>query len=824
MTINPSTSNADLFQRAWQLSIDLMPLFSLAESDVSESLLERTQELMTASGLIMLIDGKFISYGSVPNQQQTQQLLVWLSQQTQEAVFSCTNLAEQFPVAAEYPNQLSALLALGIPVSKNNGLAWFRSKNCLPWSDHEIEISRFINNSLSEVFTQQHLMAELIEERKQMSFFFNNTPTLIGYWDVNLINQFCNNAYSKWFGQSPAAIKGKHLRELLGDKVYNSISFEIAGAMNGEIQQFERHYTNAETGETIYTLTSYYPDMENGQIKGFFVIGVDITDHVRLKDLSLKNETILNSMTKGILLTDQNQQVIYINPTFEDMSGYTLTDLQGKDFDVLQGSNTDQKEVQKIKAALTDQQVYQGEILSYRKNGTEFWNEIHINPIYDAKNKLSQFIYFQSDISNRKRLEVELITSESQFRTLANAAPVLIWLAGLDKLCYWFNTAWLEFTGRSMEQENGNGWAEGVHPEDFDRCLDIYVTNFDKRLPFRMEYRLRRYDGEYRWIDDYGVPRFNEQREFEGYIGACTDVTDIRNSKTASDFYNISHEIIYSTDIEGRILEVNARFLEVTGYQLEEVIGKNVKLLQSSIHEPDFFSQISQSLNETDFWSGEITNKNKAGQLFTAITSTSAIRNTAGQVVRYLTIASDISTVVESRNRLELLAHYDTLTKLPNRMLYMDRLKKAMATINREGDNLAVMFIDLDGFKQINDVYGHDIGDKVLITVSQRMKKSLRETDTVARLGGDEFIVLLTGLSAKEMAGTPAKHLLQACSSPIIVNDLTLNVSASIGISLYNKQLVHQGLTIDSLINQADQAMYVAKQSGKNRYHYFDEM
>ena len=173
-------------------------------------------------------------------------------------------------------------------------------------------------------------------------------------------------------------------------------------------------------------------------------------------------------------------------------------------------------------------------------------------------------------------------------------------------------------------------------------------------------------------------------------------------------------------------------------------------------------------------------------------------------------------------NDLKELAYYDNLTSLPNRLLFMDRLEQAMARVNRERGYLAVLFIDLDGFKQINDNHGHDIGDKVLITVSQRMKAALRQTDTVARLGGDEFIVLLTELSEQDIGKIPVTHLLQACSAAINVETLTLNVSASIGVSLYGRHASYQDTNISTLIEQADQAMYVAKQAGKNRYHYFE--
>ena len=826
MSKSQSQPNSELIQQAWQLSITLMPTFSQAKSTIPEPVLDKTLALFNASALIIVVDGQTITHGTAPTQQQTTILLSWLSEQTHDAVYCCDHLDEQFPDFTQYPDTATGLLALGVSATMDNCIIWLRHKapkgRALTWSETEIQISYLINASLSKALSQKYALDQIEIEHKQLNFFLNKSPNLIGYWDANLINRYCNKAYSHWFSQSPQEIKGKHLSQLLGEDKFNSISTEIAGVFRGQIQQFERHYINNQTGESIHTLTSYYPDIENNQVIGFYVLGVDITDNVKYKDLNLQNLTILQSLNKGVVLTDDKHQVIYTNPAFEEMTGYLLTDLYGHSYDILKGPNSDPVELELIQRALTAHQNYQGEIVNYRKDGSEFWNELNISPIFDRHQNISQFIYLHHDISNRIRLESELSTSENQFRSLANAAPVMIWLAGLDKLCYWFNDTWLSFTGRSMEEENGNGWAEGVHPEDFEHCLDIYITNFDKRHPFRMEYRLRRYDGEYRWIDDHGVPRFNYQGEFEGYIGSCTDVTDIRNSKVASDFYNTSHEIIYSTDLNGIILDANTRFLKITGYSREEVIGQHIKLIKSGIHEPDFYNQMWSSILSTGFWSGEITNKNKAAQLYSTITSISTVQDSTEQAVRYLAIASDISAIVESRDHLKNIAFYDSLTQLPNRALLMDRLKQAMARVKLEGGLLAVLFIDLDGFKQINDNYGHEIGDKVLITVSQRMKAALRKTDTIARLGGDEFIVLLADLSEEDLGETPINHLLQACSAPIIQDKLSLCVSASIGVTLYSNHPAHQNLNSNTLIKHADQAMYVAKQAGKNGSHYFN--
>ena len=826
MSKSQSLPNSELIQQAWQLSITLMPTFSQAESTIPEPILDKTLALFNASALIIVVDGQTITHGTAPTQQQTTILLSWLSEQTHDAVYCCDHLDEQFPDFTQYPDTATGLLALGVSATMDNCIIWLRHKapkgRALTWSETEIQISYLINASLSEAVSQKSLRLKAISERDRLNFIINNTPALIGYWDVYLINRYCNTAYSKWFGESPDTIRGKHIRQVLGDALYQTNLSQIEAVMHGEAQLFDRYITDQKTHKTIHTQLSYIPDIVNGQVKGFYVLGVDVTDQDRIIDLSLKNTSILKSIKKGVVLTNDKHQVIYTNPAFEEMTGYSLTDLYGHSYDILKGPNSDPVELELIERALTTHQDYQGEIVNYRKDGSEFWNELNINPIFDRHQNISQFIYFHRDISNRKRLESELSTSENQFRSLANSAPVLIWLAGLDKLCYWFNDTWLSFTGRSMEEENGNGWADGVHPEDFERCLDIYITHFDKRLPFRMEYRLRRYDGEYRWIDDHGVPRFNHQGEFEGYIGSCTDVTDIRNSKTASDFFNVSHEIIYSTDLKGHLLDVNSRFLEITGYSREEVIGKNINLLKSGIQDRDFYAEMWHTLIKDGFWNGEITNINKTGRFYSAITSISTIKDTSGQPMRYLAIASDITALVESRDQLEKIAFYDNLTKLPNRALLMDRLEQAMVRVNREGGLLAVLFIDLDGFKQINDNYGHDIGDKVLITLAHRMKAALRKTDSIGRLGGDEFIVILQELSEEDLGETPINHLLEACSTPIIEDQLTLCVSSSIGAALFSNHPAHQHLDSHTLIKQADQAMYVAKQAGKNGCHYFN--
>ncbi len=677
------------------------------------------------------------------------------------------------------------------------------------------------SSSEKQLPRQQKLLNEQLERLNQI---INHTPALIGYWDNQLINQFSNSAYSRWFGQSPNEIKGRHISQVLGEELYKSLLVEIDGVLKGKEQRYERYITDANTGKQIHTLTRYIPDIVDDKVKGFYVLGTDITDKKQLSDITHTKDIILECITNGVLLTDANNRISYVNPAFKKITGYSINDVLGKTLDILKPLDVSNTEYRKILVAITNKEADQGEVLVHHKDEGKFWCEITVNPIFDQVGNFSQFVYIIRDITNRKQLEAEKLASENLFRSLANAAPVMIWLSGVDTLCYWFNATWLAFTGRTMEQEKGNGWAEGVHSEDFNRCLEIYLTNFKQHLPFRMEYRLRRYDGEYRWIDDSGVPHFNYKGEFDGYIGSCIDVTDIRNSKVASDFLEYSQEIIFSTDLTGNIIDVNSRFLEVTGYQREELIGKHVRILKSGAHDKHFYTQLWTSIIETGSWNGEITNKNKQGKFYSSITTIHRIFDNTGQPIRYLAIASDITALVETRDQLKSLAYYDTLTNLPNRYLLMDRLRQAIARIKREGGYLAILYLDLDGFKQINDNYGHEAGDNVLMTVAQRMKQALRDTDTVARIGGDEFLVILPKFKFQNMYETPIKNLLKVISTPIIQEPLTFNVTASIGVSVYGGETAQLDVDINTLIKQADQAMYLAKQSGKNRYHFLESI
>ncbi len=573
---------------------------------------------------------------------------------------------------------------------------------------------------------------------------------------------------------------------------------------------------NALEGYFIRLSSDYHLDNHS------LVLLVDRSAEQALTTAQQSHEDIVNLIPNTIVITDPQRRITFVNEYFEQETGYCLEEVLGKPVSILQGPDTDPRQIQSIRDSLNEQKRYCGEILNYKKDGTVFWNDLTITPIFNGKHQIISFIGIQRDITNQKLQQIALVDSEQRFRELSNIAPSLIWQADRHNKRVWFNKSWLEFTGRSLEDEQGDGWKQGIHPEDYADYIDRFGRCFDRHEIFNIEYRLRRADGEYRWIDGRAVPKFNENGDFDGYVGTCTDVSDIRNSKAATDFFNHANEVIYSTDLNGIILDCNQRFSDITGYTRQQVIGRHIRILKSGVHDKEFYADMWRQIRVNGHWRGEITNRHKEGHFITVMTSISTVYDADGKPKRYLAIATDMAIILHQRQELEQLAYFDNLTGLPNRSLLMDRLVRAMSRAKRRGGFVAVLFVDLDGFKTINDHYGHDVGDEFLVAISQKMKVSIRNTDTLARIGGDEFIIILDELNSGGDIKVIVPAISKACRAEFLVRGVKLSVSASIGVRLYPIDPLGYECNAETMINEADQAMYVAKRQGKNRYHLFN--
>jgi len=301
---------------------------------------------------------------------------------------------------------------------------------------------------------------------------------------------------------------------------------------------------------------------------------------------------------------------------------------------------------------------------------------------------------------------------------------------------------------------------------------------------------------------------------------------DITEQKQADEKLQIAASVfahamegIMVTDSEGKIIQVNDAFSDISGYNQEEIVGKTPRILSSGRQPKEVYATMWHDLMTKGHWYGELWNRRKNGEVYAAMENISAIVNRKDNSRRYVALLSDITLYKAHQQELEHIAHFDILTNLPNRWLLSDRLRQAIAQCKRQKLLLAVVFLDLDGFKAVNDEYGHLAGDNLLIALTKNMAESLREVDTLARVGGDEFIAILVDVQDLETSLPMFIRLLVAAAQPVPFDGVTLQVSASMGVTFYPQA---EEVDADILIRQADQAMYQAKQSGKNRYHIFD--
>lgn len=346
----------------------------------------------------------------------------------------------------------------------------------------------------------------------------------------------------------------------------------------------------------------------------------------------------------------------------------------------------------------------------------------------------------------------------------------------------------------------------------------------DAGTPFSLEYRFQRPDGVCTWVIGQADAERNENGDLIGFVGTITDITALKRNEdelrqAAAIFLN-TREGVMLTDVNLRIVSVNPAFAHITGYTETDAIGNTPSFLHSGRHDRDFYAAMWGHIKDSGHWQGEVWNRRKSGEVYPELLSISEIRDTKGQVVNYVGVFSDISKLKESESKLEFLAHHDPLTGLPNRLLLMSNLRQAIEVATRNGKLLAVLMMDLDRFKDVNDSYGHLAGDELLQKVATKLTLTLRGADTVCRLGGDEFVVVLSDISQPEDAARVANEIIEQMGMPWqLTNNCEVRIGASVGISLFP---THGG-TPELLIQHADTALYLAKNEGRGRFKYFSE-
>jgi diguanylate cyclase (GGDEF)-like protein/PAS domain S-box-containing protein len=442
----------------------------------------------------------------------------------------------------------------------------------------------------------------------------------------------------------------------------------------------------------------------------------------------------------------------------------------------------------------------------------------------EERELLGLFAQLLVNVELRKFSEQALRETEQRFHRLFEYVPNVA-VQGYDhqRCVIFWNKASEILYGYAREEALGRRLEELIVPETERQATIDEVTTWlqtGTASPAE-EVVMRHKDGTF-------VPVFSSHAVQPGAAGPeiyCIDISLVElkqaeeQLRQAASVFEHANEGIAITDTEGTILDVNAAFTRITGYLREEVLGQNPRMLKSERHDPAFYQAIWRLLESQGSWTGEIWNRRKNGEVYPGMLTISTVYDSQDRPKRYVALFSDISAQKAHQRQLEHIAHYDALTGLPNRVLLADRMQQAMEHAKRRDQQIAVVYLDLDGFKAINDRYGHDTGDRLLTKLGERMRRVLRKGDTLARLGGDEFVAVLVDLTDADTYLPLLQRLQTSVVEPVNEGALTFQVSASVGVSFFPQA---EAIDADQLLRQADHAMYQAKVAGKNRYHVFD--
>jgi diguanylate cyclase (GGDEF)-like protein/PAS domain S-box-containing protein len=710
-------------------------------------------------------------------------------------------------------------------------------------SGREGELSSRMINSLRPVvnildaaihggFAHQHVKqseAALQRQRGFLKTLIQTIPDLIWLKDPEGVYLACNERFEQFFGANEKNILDKTDYDFVDKELADFFRYHDKRAMeNASPSVNEEWITFANDGHRELLETTKTPMFdEKGDLIGVLGIGHDITQNWEMQQQLLeerdRSQSYLETVEAIIVTLDAEGRVTMINRKGCELLGYRKEELLGTQWFERCLPQPDGIEVvypvfkQIMSGQLEGAEYFENEILD--RSGNRHLIAWHNGYFRDEKDNIMGTISAGEDITDRRKVEAEVLAGRDRLSAIFEASQDAVWLVRQDGKLIDVNPAACEMLGYSREEMLSSSVL------DFDVLHDENIVRETTRQVeveggTRFESQHRRKDGK---VIDVEVSISYVPSESVS-VGFIRDITEHKRAEEqliqAASVFEYANEGITITDAEGTILEVNQAFTHITGYSREEVLGQNPRILKSGRHEARFYEVMWHALKTKGHWSGEIWNRRKNGEIYAEILTISAIKDEEGIIQRFVALFADITAIKEQQKQLERMAHYDLLTELPNRALLSDRLHQAMAQAARHKTLLAVVYLDLDGFKEVNDTHGHDVGDQMLIQLAQRMQHALREGDTLSRLGGDEFVAVLLDLKDHEDCAQILDRLLDASAEPVWAGGLELQISASLGVSFFPQA---NPLDPDQLIRQADQAMYQAKQLGKNCYHLFDD-
>ena len=447
----------------------------------------------------------------------------------------------------------------------------------------------------------------------------------------------------------------------------------------------------------------------------------------------------------------------------------------------------------------------------------ELWVNFRGKGVYNSSNEITKVYGTLRDISEQK-IELKRVTKQKNlFTTFMDNLPVLGFIKDQQGKYIYINSAYQKLLGFKR-------WENKTAEEIFGKEISEKINESDREAFYEgknkhLEYILNE-EGKTQLFETYKFPVDSEHEKVLCGFGIDITQEKIYQSKTElyAKIFDNTQEAIILTDEEGIVIAVNSAFKDITGFTDKDMIGENPNIRQSGKHNKEFYVDMWKTLLTKGAWSGEMFNKHKNGVIYPELMNINSIKNKKGKVTNFVGIFQSIERQKLFESKLRKMAHYDTLTNLPNRLLFDDRLEKAMQRANRDKNLLSLIFVDLDDFKTINDTFGHNSGDIVLTEVSKRLIHTVRDSDTVARIGGDEFVIIVEKINNISDVSAIAQKIISDMSLPIkLKGSKECVIGVSLGISTYPTQTINK----KELLEFADHAMYEAKQSGKNCYKIY---
>ncbi|WP_239690870.1 EAL domain-containing protein [Chromobacterium sphagni] len=540
------------------------------------------------------------------------------------------------------------------------------------------------------------------------------------------------------------------------------------------------------------------------------------TDEAALKTFQARIESLVNNSPTMMSLKDMDGRYLLVNAAYARRVGVSAQSLLGwRPEDVFDAADAAQIREQ-------DQQVLN--LLSPRQfeehfslNGLETYLLASKFPLFDADGRPAGVGSVDTDITLSKREQKAKREAEERYLALVEQSLVGIYILQDERLVY-VNPKLAEILGYEQEQLVGMSMSQVLMPGEANRLRQQLLRRFRDNISV-MHYSTRALRKDGVLVDMEVHSRLFELEGRKAIIGVVMDISERlladTNLRLAAKVFENSAEGILILDAGARIIAVNDAFTRITGYSEDETLGKPSRIFSLGQQEREAMQQALATLGH---WQGEMQDRRKNGEWYPAELSISALRDEDGQLSNYVAVFSDITQRKEAEERLQFLANHDPLTRLPNRSSLTARLDEALAQMASQGGQLAVMFIDLDRFKLINDSFGHQAGDQLLCEIALRLARVVGERGLLARLGGDEFTLLMTGFDKHKQLADMAGDILAELGRPLSLEAHEVFITGSIGISVFP----HDGQDARTLLKNADVAMYRAKDSGKNTYQFFD--